>query len=358
MREIPRGGLDLEHVLSPPPSSKRKAPASPSADGNDPKRACWVDEPGVTLCPLTKSLMVDPVCAEDGVTYESDMIKKWIAENSPPGRDPPAARSPVNNQLISTLNPCLAVRTATEMLVLSGRIPENEADEYREGKRQWYLKRKDYEEAARWGLPIAQYIMSRKKEAEKDYESALSWATNALVGFKARERGKDGTKLYVQLARLLLMYGPSKDVLDACITLLEAAGKYSSEKCKKDRMNALGMLAACKYMQGDYSMAKELCLRCDTNMRSLTIGALYFHGLGGLQKDHEKALRCFKLAYAYEKCDHSGEASFFYLAAQAKHAWMLISGKGCDVDVKQGAELMEDCRRRGGALFVDRFNGV
>ena len=52
------------------------------------------DAPQMLLCPITKELLVDPVVAADGHTYERSAIEKWLTkrESSPMTNEPVRTR--------------------------------------------------------------------------------------------------------------------------------------------------------------------------------------------------------------------------------------------------------------------------
>lgn len=71
----------------------------------------------VFLCPISNTLPLDPVTAEDGITYERSAIEKLIRER---GRK---LRSPVTNERMGRkLIPAVFTRNAIEQLVRSGSV--------------------------------------------------------------------------------------------------------------------------------------------------------------------------------------------------------------------------------------------
>lgn len=77
-------------------------------------------------CPITHQLMVDPVVAEDGHTYERSALVRWFATSK---------KSPVTNDIIGpSLVPAVAVRQTVSDLIDSS-IPDTEAC------RQFYTSR-------------------------------------------------------------------------------------------------------------------------------------------------------------------------------------------------------------------------
>jgi hypothetical protein len=67
-------------------------PDTPSSPPLSPPPAVAPDE---YYCPITKELMVDPVIAMDGMTYEKDSIREWFQRQ--PGHK---KRSPMSNELL------------------------------------------------------------------------------------------------------------------------------------------------------------------------------------------------------------------------------------------------------------------
>lgn len=70
------------------------------------------------LCPLTQTLPVDPVTADDGRLYERKAIEQWLQNHltSPVTREPMTAR----------LLPAVQVRSLIERLVQSGALPPDD----------------------------------------------------------------------------------------------------------------------------------------------------------------------------------------------------------------------------------------
>ena len=356
-RTVARGGLDFAtdiemHIYKSNRREKRKAPDSSSEeeDGNKAKYSKSLEhQPGVVLCPLSKSLMVDPVIAEDGITYEHDMIKEWVRDGS--------TTSPIDrNVVISVIYRNIAVRKATEELVLAGMIPEDETREYLAAKGEWYFDRGDHEAAARMGMQEAQLVMSCNREKAQDHESAVKWAKEALAN--PYDNKVRALSLF-QMGRLIFAYGPSamttcRKVLQGCLDLFPADSPQ--------RLASTAMLSCCVYMKGDYRLAFKLAIESKSRLALLTLGALHFHGLGGLPEDHEAAFNCFKLLSEESDEKERKVAPEIYFAAQAKYGWMLTSGRGCSVNVRMGMGLLQDCCEKrgeeGGDMFVESFNGV
>ena len=93
------------------------------------------------VCPITFSLPVDPVMAEDGNVYERSAIEDWLEKQR---------KSPVTNLAMGTrLLPALQVKNMIRAMVTSGALTGDKVD-------AWKLKLKEEEEVAE---------MRRKAEA-------------------------------------------------------------------------------------------------------------------------------------------------------------------------------------------------
>ena len=93
------------------------------------------------VCPITFSLPVDPVTAEDGKVYERSAIEEWLKQQR---------KSPVTNLAMGTkLLPALRVKNMIRTMVASGALTGDKVD-------AWKLKLEEEEEVAE---------MRRKAEA-------------------------------------------------------------------------------------------------------------------------------------------------------------------------------------------------
>ena len=85
------------------------------------------------VCPITFSLPVDPVMAEDGKVYERSAIEEWLKQQG---------KSPVTNLAMGTkLLPALQVKNMIRTMVASGALTGDKVD-------AWKLKLKEEEEVA------------------------------------------------------------------------------------------------------------------------------------------------------------------------------------------------------------------
>ena len=87
------------------------------------------------VCPITFSLPVDPVMAEDGKVYERSAIEEWLKQQR---------KSPVTNLAMGTrLLPALQVKSMIRTMVASGALTGDKVD-------AWKLKLEEEEEVAEW----------------------------------------------------------------------------------------------------------------------------------------------------------------------------------------------------------------
>ena len=85
------------------------------------------------LCPITFSLPVDPVTAEDGNVYERSAIEEWLEQQH---------KSPVTNLAMGTrLQPALRVKNMIRAMVTSGALTGDKVD-------AWKLKLEEEQEVA------------------------------------------------------------------------------------------------------------------------------------------------------------------------------------------------------------------
>lgn len=70
------GNIDVINILQPPKQFARNEPSNELL--NEPSN----NPPDEYMCPITLSLMVDPVIALDGITYERTAIEKWFKSSN------------------------------------------------------------------------------------------------------------------------------------------------------------------------------------------------------------------------------------------------------------------------------------
>ncbi|KOO32544.1 wd sam and u-box domain-containing protein 1 [Chrysochromulina tobinii] len=121
------------------------------------------------LCPITWSLPVDPVMAEDGKVYERSAIEEWLKQQQ---------KSPVTNLAMGTkLLPALQVKNMIRAMVTSGALTGDKVD-------AWKLKLEEEEEVAE---------MLRKAEAG---DGAAMYDLGVLYVLGEKGLAKDEVKAF------------------------------------------------------------------------------------------------------------------------------------------------------------------
>ena len=117
--------------------SKRGREAAEDATGQELRKTkSAVNEAFAELvCPITFSLPVDPVIAEDGKVYERSAIEEWLKQQG---------KSPVTNLAMGTkLLPALQVKNMIRGMVASGALTGDKVD-------AWKLMLEEEEKVAEW----------------------------------------------------------------------------------------------------------------------------------------------------------------------------------------------------------------
>ena len=79
------------------------------------------------MCPISLSVMIDPVMAQDGHTYEKTKITKWIKDN----KNSPMTRAPMTSDFF----PNIAIRNIIQKIVDEGYLNMDLVNEYLERQR-------------------------------------------------------------------------------------------------------------------------------------------------------------------------------------------------------------------------------
>jgi U-box domain len=172
------------------------------------------------VCPITFSLPVDPVTAEDGNVYERSAIKEWLKHKH---------KSPVTNLAMGVkLLPALRVKNMIRAMVASGALTGDKVD-------AWKLKLEEEEEVAETlrkaeaGDAAAMYDLGLwfghgLKGLAKDLAKVLEWYK------KSHEAGNaSGTGGFALC--YLLAYGVPKCFARGATLLSEAAARGSKDAC-------------------------------------------------------------------------------------------------------------------------------
>jgi len=199
------------------------------------------------LCPITQSLPVDPVTAEDGKVYERDAIEKWLESHQ---------RSPLTNEAMGTkLLPALQNKNMIRAMVKSGALTGEKVDAWKEKlaeEEEVAEERRQAEAgsgAAMFNLGVW-YMFGRKGLAE-DEAKAFEWYSKSHEAGHASGTGELG-RCY------LLGFGVERWPMRGLTFLAEAAGRGSKLACY-----CLGIL----YAEGAFNFPKDLKLaRCYYSM--------------------------------------------------------------------------------------------
>ena len=198
-----------------------------------PKRACEeaieqlkrtksaVDEAFAELvCPITQSLPIDPVTAEDGNVYERHAIADWLKKNK---------RSPLTNVAMGDrLLPALKVKNLIRAMVKSGAITGVKAD-------AWQAMFKEEENVEEWrrraeaGEGWAMYNMGgsydKGRGLPKDATQALAWFRRADAAGHAGGTGALGVFIAAGYG------GATASAHKGAALMAEAAGRGSQMAC-------------------------------------------------------------------------------------------------------------------------------
>ena len=212
------------------------------------------------VCPITFSLPVDPVTAEDGNVYERSAIEEWLKQQ---------LKSPVTNLAMGTkLQPALRVKNMIRAMVTSGALTGDKVD-------AWKLKLEEEEEVAE---------MLRKAEAGDG-------GAMRRLG-KWYEYGEKG--LAKDLAKAFEWYEKSHEAGDAsgtcCLGTCYLVGMGVPE-CQS-RANTLLSEAAGR----------------GSKLACCTLGRAYGDGLWGFPKDEKMARRYYSMVASAAIHDLTGDA--------------------------------------------------
>ena len=172
------------------------------------------------VCPITFSLPVDPVTAEDGNVYERSAIEEWLKQQH---------KSPVTNLAMGTkLLPALQVKNMIRTMVTSGALTGDKVD-------AWKLKLEEEEKVAEtlrkaeagdggamWILGL--WYENGKKGLAKDVAKAFEWYKKSHEAGYAPGTGRLGA-CYVVGA------GVPKCLVRANTLLSDAAARGSKYAC-------------------------------------------------------------------------------------------------------------------------------
>ena len=295
-------------------------------------------------CSISQELMVDPVIAEDGKTYDRAGIEQWLQTHTTSPLDPSCTLT--TERLLSNR----AVREAIEALVESSDIDEDTCDEWREKKRSLLCHTLDLKraqelfdagrvmDAAKLGLPKAQGIMATRfysgKDGEvKDLDKCFECATKA-----ARGGDKDGQ------FRLGYAYYGGEGVEQNWIEALKWYELAAAQGCK-DSMYNIGVM----HEIGRHGVPQDDQKAFDWYRKAgeygdddavYEVGTCYYNGKG-VSKDLVEARTWF----------HKGSSR----AVECKFmlGFMKVRGEGGPMKIIDGMTLVEATAKDGCAKAND-----
>jgi TPR repeat protein len=205
-----------------PPKRGREAAEAEDETGQELRKTkSAVNEAFAELvCPITFSLPVDPVTAEDGNVYERSAIEEWLKQQH---------KSPVTNLEMGTrLLPALRVKNMIRAMVASGALTGDKVD-------AWKLKLEAEEEVAEMrrkaeagdGVAMRRlgvwYQLGRKGLA-KDLAKAFEW-------YKKSHEAGDATGTAGLAMCFLVGKGVPKCFARANTLMSQAAERGSKNAC-------------------------------------------------------------------------------------------------------------------------------
>ena len=273
------------------------------------------------LCPITRTLMVDPVVASDGNTYERSAILQWIKLRQ---------TSPLNPSMILTPSNLVANRhldAIIENAVEKEEVEDSEADEWRRKRIERRSTLELYQdgqimEAAARGLPVAQGELAKKAFEIRDYATSMYWATLASevfepIGtfylayayFTGRGQPMDWEKAFTYFARIHDQVRCAKYICQ-----MYKEGGHGIEKNDRE----LFMWAK----RGQFEHPEN----------GFQLGLCYYEGIG-VDRNHIYARK------VWSQCAHP--------EAIHRHGKMLMKGEGGDVNRTAAMQCIEKAAKHG-----------
>ena len=204
----------------PTPPKRGRAAADETAHDFRRHKSATEEAFAELVCPITFSLPVDPVTAEDGNVYERSAIEEWLKQQ---------LKSPVTNLAMGTkLLPALRVKNMIRTMVSSGALTGDKVD-------AWKLKLKEEEEVAEtlrkaeagegWAMyNLGLWYEHGRKGLAKDGAKAFEWYE------KSHEAGNAGGTGCLAICYLDGVGVPMCPVLGTTL-LSDAAGRGSKIAC-------------------------------------------------------------------------------------------------------------------------------
>jgi TPR repeat protein len=235
------------------------------------------------LCPITLSLPLDPVTAEDGKIYERHAIETWLTRQ---------LRSPATNlPMGKNLLPATQIRNMIERMVKSGALPEGKTTEWK--------KRLNEQEL----------VADLRSKAE---------------GGDAASAAKLGSAYHYE------HFGLTKDLAKAIV--------YATQAAKAGNAGGMDTLAHIYFYDAERKnlalslrwASAAVALGCNRSMRFLY--EFHKHGLMGMPVDMEEAFKNLFSLVVVQKQGSSG--------GMRQLALMYANGEGTTPDMDKAVEWM------------------
>ena len=281
------------------------------------------------LCPITHALMVAPVQASDGWTYERSAISAWCEHHDTSPLDPSVYLD------LSQLKPNRSLRDAIQRLVESKEFDETVCLEWsdacarQETAPQLYREGR-LDEAADLGYPRAMGELAMRYHAGigvlQDIATALKWAHQAAIAGDGNGQFRMGYAYHTgegrprDWAHALKFYSMAHQ---------NGIAGASANICELYRVGGPGL------PQNSSKMA-EWCVVSNTAPSLHMLAMCYYTG-DGIPLNHTEARRNFKAAASE------------VLEAQFMLGKMLIRGEGGSSNLVEGVKFMERAAKQGHA---------
>jgi len=206
-------------VPMPPKRARGRAAADETAQEFRRHKSATEEAFAELVCPITFSLPVDPVMAEDGNVYERSAIEEWLKQQH---------KSPVTNLAMGTkLLPALRVKNMIRAMVSSGALTGDKVD-------AWKLKLEEEEKVAtlrkaeagdgRAMYNLGVWYERGEKGLANDDAKAFEWYEKSHEAGDASGTGELGG-CYVDGV------GVPKCLVRGATLLMDAAGRGSKFAC-------------------------------------------------------------------------------------------------------------------------------
>jgi len=289
------------------------------------------------ICPITHGLMVDPVTAEDGHTYERSAIENWLQRKTSSPLDP-SKTIQAQDLIVARI-----VQHTIQTLIESGTVDRKLSDDWKEKRREMDLEKahKIFEEgcildAAKLGLPRAQgevagWYLKGSHGMAINYDKCFDWASKAVDGNDSLGQHylgslfKKGLGREKDLSMAILCYeNVAKQGFTASMWNLGML--YENEGCKLDH----------EFLRKAAKWYKKAADAGHVNAM-MKIGKFYYYGKG-VTKNLKTARDWFEKVSKEDVCQFKAE---FWLGK------MMMKGEGGFEDRVKGFTLINSSASKG-----------